>query len=150
MGKPWSPEQRKRLAFEKKLLSVYFPKFEWKSPARDTFLLGPMQTNSHKMAFDLKIVVPDTYPYTRPDVFILTPCPLIGYNGAQMKGPSANNHLLSPDADGHVQICHFHPERWTVNDTLVKVLLKARLWIEAFEGHASTGRPLDFFLKHQA
>ena len=85
-----------------------------------------------------------------PTVFILYPNTLYDYQGKNLSeiGVSGALHLLRPDSQGNVQICHYHPDDWTGRHLLIHVMLHAKMWIEALEEHQRTGTPLDYYLMH--
>jgi hypothetical protein len=59
-------------------------------------------------------------------------------------------HTLAPSGNGMVQICHWRDARWHSNILLFKVFLKGLIWIEAYEQHLATGRPLADFVRTMA
>ena len=144
----WSEVQRKRLAVEKQILQKYFPAINWINPAdsSDTRIEGEVKTNVGNK-YKLRVYVPSDFPNSRPDMVVLSPYPLKGYRGQDMKehGTSSSMHTLDP-RDGYLKICHYRD--WLPNLTLYKVVLKGRIWLEALEAHRSTGQPLDHFLSH--
>ncbi|MEH1965837.1 hypothetical protein [Nostoc sp.] len=145
----WSTEQRKRLEVEKGILQQYFPTFNWINPtdAANTKIEGEVKTNVGNI-YKLRVYVPSDFPNSRPQMVILSPYPLKGYRGQDMKehGMSSSMHTLEPTDYGYVQICHYR--NWLPNITLYKVVLKGRLWLEALEAHKRTGQPIDAFLSH--
>ncbi len=144
----WSSVQQRRLAIEKDILRKYFPDFEWKNPtdSNNTKIEGHLKSNSGNL-YKLRIYVPSDFPNSRPNMVVLSPYPLIGSGGANINvlGVSSTMHTLTP-IDGYVSICHY--KNWLPNLTLYLVVLKGRLWVEAFEGHKRSGQPLDRFLGH--
>jgi hypothetical protein len=83
-------------------------------------------------------------------VFIVYPKKLKNYHGVALSalGVSGSMHLLEPSKKGDIQLCHYVKNDWTPNNTLYLVALKALVWINAYEGHLSTGNPIDFYLSH--
>jgi len=144
----WSDVQRKRLAEERAILQRFFPKFRWISPAGDTTLEGPMQTNSGQ-AYMIRAYIPVDYPNSIPGVVVLSPL-LTDHKGQDLRaqGMSTLMHILEP-TQGNLTICHYRPEKWHPQITLYKVLVKVRLWLEAYEGHKASGKTMDDYLKHQ-
>jgi hypothetical protein len=144
----WSEEQRKRLAIEKQVLQKYFSEFNWINPtdSSNTRVEGQIKTNVGN-TYKLRVYIPSDFPNSRPDMVVISPSPLKGYRGQDMKelGMSSAMHTLAP-RDGYLSICHYR--EWLPNVTLYKVVLKGRLWLEALEGHKRTGKPIDTFLSH--
>lgn len=144
----WSQAQRQRLAVEKDILTKYFPSFTWINPAdsNNTRIEGQIKTNVGNI-YKLRVYVPSDFPNSRPDMVVISPYPLKGYGGKDMKehGTSSIMHTLDP-RDGYLNICHY--KDWLPNITLYKVVLKGRIWLEALEAHKRTGKQIDQFLSH--
>ena len=145
----WSQSQRQRLVAEKKILDKYFPSCNWIDPTNSSntkieVILKTDMGNTYK----LRVYVPSDFPNSRPDMIVLSPCPLKGFLGKNMIecGTSSDMHTLDPDTYGRTQICHYR--NWRPELTLYKVVLKGRLWLEALEAHKRTGKPIDRFLPH--
>ncbi|XP_028405193.1 uncharacterized protein LOC114527685 [Dendronephthya gigantea] len=47
-------------------------------------------------------------------------------------------------------ICHSNAPHWTDRDTLYKVVMKGRLWLEAYEAYLETGACLSEYLVEMA
>ncbi|MFM6152808.1 MAG: hypothetical protein ACKO3K_14175 [Cuspidothrix sp.] len=144
----WNQLQRQRLALEKEILYTYFPKFSWINPidSNNTRIEGEVKTNVGNV-YKLRVYVPSDFPNSLPDMVVIYPYPLKGYQGQDMKQheTSGSMHTLTP-RDGYVKICHYRD--WLPNITLYKVVLKGRIWLEALEAHKRTGQPIDAFLSH--
>lgn len=146
----WTFEQQNRLQKEKDILSKYFPNFEFVYVSNRVCLEGWMTTNA-KSWYKIRLYVPTDLPYSVPDVVIISPNPITNYYGATLVslGASSSMHLLSP-IDGYPKICTYRSSNWNSNITFYKVLIKVRIWLEAFDGHKATGNNLDYYLKHQS
>jgi hypothetical protein len=85
-------------------------------------------------------------------MYVTNPHPLRTYNGGLISslGVSHQMHTLAPDSNGYVQICHWRDARWHSGIMLQKVFLKGLIWIEAYEQHLATGRPLAEFVSTMA
>lgn len=144
----WDLNQRKRLMMEKTILQKYFPSFSWINPtdSNNTRIEGYLKTNIGNK-YKLRVYVPSDFPNSQPDMVILSPSPLKGHRGKDMRehGASQAMHTLNP-RDGYLKICHYRG--WLPNTTLYKVVLKGRIWLEALEGHKKTGQAMDEFLSH--
>ena len=134
---------------EWEILQQYFPSFEIKSAGTVVYLDGVMYTNS-KTLYTLRLYVPSDMPNSVPDVIITYPAPLTDYQGKKLTDYSYSGtmHLLTP-RDGYPRICTYKSTYWNPNRTFYNVLMKARIWLEALEGHKATAMPLDYYLKHQ-
>lgn len=109
-------------------------------------LVFAMKTNSGKV-YTLRIDIPMDYPNSVPAVYITNPKPLKTKFGASMLEPSASMHTLT-GKDGCVRICHFGYNSWSPRQTLAKVIMKCRMWLEVYEYHLQTGDSSDSVLKH--
>lgn len=147
----WTLEQQNRLQLERNLLQKYFPNFLWYNPAvpGSAFIEGTMITNS-KQNYKLRLIIPIDIPSSVPSLLIISPKPLYdrNYKSIADLGYSATMHVLSP-INEYVKICHYKASHWSPNITFYKVLMKGRLWLEAYEAHRRTGLNLDYYLKHQ-
>lgn len=104
-------------------------------------------------------IVLGNFPYEVPRAYVLGKVdPNTGVimslrdaNGRNLSsyGASGSMHLLSPDAEGNIQLCHYSSGAWASNVTLYKVALKLLIWLNAYEGHLRTRKPIDYYLKHQ-
>ena len=145
----WTNEQQKRLNKETEVLRQYFTDFKIKYLDLQICFEGWMTTNLNNKYF-LRLYVPHDMPNSVPEVVILYPENLIDYNGKRVVDLHQNQsmHLLFPKS-GYPNICTYKPTHWHPGITFYNVLVKARIWLEAFDGHRITGKPLDHYLKHQ-
>ena len=58
-------------------------------------------------------------------------------------------HTL-PSEHGWTRICHYGTDSWSPAVSLYKVYIKCRLWLEVYEKHLQTGKPMEYYLKRQA
>lgn len=142
---------QQRLNIEKQALDFGFPKryiFQ-ELNSRNAYVDVGLRTNAGR-TYRLKMVLGD-FPYTKPKVYVTYPSILRTYNGTLLSsiGTSASMHLLTPDNLGNIQLCHYSDSAWHSNVSLYKVALKCLVWLNAYDGHLRTGKPLDYFLRHQ-
>jgi len=78
---------------------------------------------------------------------VASPTPLRDARGNAMDEASVSMHVLGT-RDGATKICHFRPSRWVPQNTLYLVALKGRIWLEAYDAHTRTGKPLERYLRH--
>ena len=142
-----------RYSVEYRTLQKYFPRkfvFMNRNTSSEYVDVG-IQTNSKK-TYRLKIITGNSFPNSHPRVYVTYPShySLVDYEGNHLKsrGASSRMHTLSPNEDNNVQICHYDSSNWRPTVTLYKVIIKCRLWLEAYEGHLRTGEPIDYFLSH--
>jgi len=140
-----------RLKQENAILSRFFPgrfNFIAQNGVVKYLDLG-MRTKSGKV-YRSKMVLKN-FPYSQPEVYIVYPNPIYDKSGNMLSdiGVSAGMHLLTPDDENNIQLCHYVSGNWNPNVTLYKVAIKALIWLEAYEGHLKTGNPIDHYLSHK-
>ena len=140
---PWTPDQRQRLVIEKEILDKYFPgKVEWVDPTGNTKVDVTMITNSDR-SYCLRLYVPADFPNSLPIMVVRSsPSPMPNWGG------SGTTHTLGRNYEGFLIICHYRTEHWNGLHTFYEIFMKGRLWLEAYEGHLSTGKSVDTFLGH--
>jgi hypothetical protein len=145
----WSAEQQNRLNKEWEILEQYFPGFQFVNADGRLCLDGWISTNSG-MNYSLRLYVPYDVPNSVPDVIITNPNPVTDFWGRNLTiyQTNAQMHLLTP-INGYPKICTYKATYWNPNRTFYNVLMKVRIWLEALEGHKTTGQPLDHYLSHQ-
>ena len=145
---PWSKTQQTRLAYEKGLLEHYFRgRVNWIDPTGNTKVdITVTCTNDRK--YVLRIYVPPDYPSSCPQMVVGYPSYiLMKRDGTAMSSPSDADHTWG-SRDGCTQICHYKPAEWTDDNTFYQVAMKGLIWLEAYEGHLRTGKPLSNYLQH--
>ena len=95
-------------------------------------------------ALDLQFF-PDNYPR----VFVVAPR-LLTFSGAPLSPMRHDMHTNEPDPHGNPQICHSGATAWSPATSLTAVVLKCRIWLEAYEAHLRTGRTIAELLPSQA
>ena len=140
---PWSDRQKHRIDIEKNLLTEYFSdRTFWN--ANNTKVEIHMNTNDNTK-YVLQILLPEDFPYSSPTLCVISPR-LELRNGEYFPESSTSLHTLI-NIDGHTTICHFHPQFWTQDNTLYQVIMKGRLWLEAYSLYHRTGKTMDKYLK---
>jgi hypothetical protein len=144
----WTPAQQRRLSQERVILNHFFPTMTWHHPTTpgSTYVEGPLSSNSGRL-YQLRVYVPEQFPAICPNMIVSQPLPLRNRLGFPMTDASAAMHTLGVRDSGTL-ICHYHPSRWVPENTLYKVLLKGRIWLEAYEGHLKSGNDIQHYLKH--
>ena len=138
----------RRLDTEAALLSRFFPSMRWYNDQGQVFVEGPVHTNAGN-EYDLRVVLPGDYPCSLPMLLVTYPAPLLDCEGYHLgeRGPSGTMHVLGAP-DGFLSVCHYDPAAWHPNHTLYRVLVKGRVWLEAYETHLATGDNIDVYLTH--
>jgi hypothetical protein len=144
----WNSGQQQRLMQERMILAQYFPTLAWYNPVvrGSTYVEGVLTTNGGGR-YQVRIMLPAQYLNDCPDMLVMQPALLWDAGGRPMVTASAENHTLEA-IGGHTRICHYNPRFWTPQNTIYLVALKGRIWLEAYEAHRRSGRPLDDFLPH--
>jgi hypothetical protein len=139
-----------RLKIEETILERNFPRrfafLDREIPERFRLEIG-LKTSSGN-TYRLEIPLSVDYPNQVPPVYLTYPVPLRDFNGHSLAllSPSHPMHLLKPRSDQAIQVCHYKAENWHPNVTLYKVVLKCYIWLEAFQQHLQTGKPLINYL----
>ncbi|GAA4074894.1 hypothetical protein GCM10022389_20650 [Flavobacterium cheonanense] len=135
-----------RLLFETAILKRYFVnRFLFSEVDGEEMLLVGVKSQSGKI-YQIKIELSEIYPLEMPNAFIVYPIGLKNFKGKRLPEFSHQMHILENSSKG-VQICHFHPGNWNPNQSLYKVILKVKIWIEAYEGHLKNGKPINDYLQ---
>ena len=143
----WSESQRKRLGLEKDILEKYFPgRVTWNDPTGSTTVEVRMTTNNDKN-YTLKIYLPSDFPNSCPELVVSNPSgALTKRNGSHFDSMSDQDHTWDA-RDGHTRICHYMPAQWVAENTLYQVFMKGRIWLEAYEGHLRSGKPISDYVR---
>lgn len=86
------------------------------------------------------------FPQDVPKVFVTQM--LHTADGTAMKSSSSSMHTLGSE-HGWTRICHYGSGSWTPAVSLYKIYVKCALWLNCYEEHLRTGRPMDYYLTHQ-
>lgn len=147
----WNSTQQMRLSVEKDILDSELNGVTWTNPilAGKTQVEWRVNTNNG-MSYTLRVYIPGDFPNACPKLVVShSPrcSPLRKKNGFLLDKASGNDHTYPP-YEGFTQICHFNPDQWSNVNTLCQILLKGRVWLEAYELHLNTGAALDTYLPH--
>lgn len=142
----WTEHQQRRLAAERQVLKHTFSGFEFVNPTGEMTVEGHHKS-SQSTTYFIVVSIPPGYPDECPSTYIAWPSPLRGLDKPlEEYGSTHDMHVWETDRPGWTKICTYNPTRWRSSDTLERVLHKAMLWIEAYEAHIDTGRPIAAFL----
>jgi hypothetical protein len=146
----WSNAEQQRLLQERAILAHYFPTLSWYNPTirGSTGVQGTIATNTGRL-YGIRVMLSASYPNDCPQMIVVSPHVLYDVSGRPMTSSSSSMHTWDA-VDGHTKICHFNPRYWVPTNTVYLVAMKGRIWLEAYEAHLRTGRPLDDFLPHMA
>jgi hypothetical protein len=138
---PWSQAQKERLAAERTVLDHYFSGcVTWMEPMGDTKADISLKTNNGN-EYTLRIFIDEDFPNSIPAMVVVSsPKPMPDW------GPSSTTHTLMKRG-GYLQISHYHRSQWSDRSSLYQVVMKGRVWLEAYESHLRTKKPMDYFLR---
>lgn len=149
----WDSTQQMRLSVEKGILDreLNSNNVTWFSPtsAGNTRVEWQINTNNGK-SYTLRVYIPGNFPNECPKLVVSRSpygSPLRKWDGSLLDKCSVADHTYAA-YDGFTQICHFNPARWSNASTLYQVLMKGRMWLEAYEIHRNSGEDLDTYLPH--
>jgi hypothetical protein len=136
-----------RLQQEIAILEKYFPrKYKFENLYLDNELLDVGVKTQSGNIYRLNIKLKQDYPSSMPQVFVVYPTPLKNFNGEDIGAYSHSFHTLEKRGND-IEICHYKPNIWNPNFSLFRIIMKARIWLECYDQHKATGRPIDDFLK---
>lgn len=149
MKMSWSSQQQRRLGMEKGILEKKLKNVSWFNAISrgNTRVEWRVNTNNGK-GYTLRVYIPKDFPDECPIMVVSSPSsPLTRKDGSLLNGSSGKQHTLAAH-DGLTQICHFNSSQWMSQNTLYQILMKGRLWLEAYEIHLQTGEDLEKYLPH--
>lgn len=109
------------------------------------YVMMAARTNGGKL-YTLRIELSE-FPTCIPRVYVNKM--LYTKSGEPMNSPSGAMHTLTA-ANNRTCICHYGSNSWNMYVSIYKIYVKCRLWLEMYELHLQTGKPLDYYLKHQS
>lgn len=121
MGSDFS---RPRMVVEKEKINSQFPGFKFYGYGdKVTSVQGYLRTNFGN-SYHIIIEIPDTYPYTRPDVML-----------PYMTIDSSCPHKYSDN-----EICVMKSEQWTTAFSLAFVIAKTAIWLNKYDTWKRNGK----------
>ena len=136
----------RRLDIEQQLLRKHFgPTFRFQGkPGQDDWgAIGRLRTNS---ANEYVVFVElQGFPDSPPAAWVVDPI-LSRPSGQHLPAGSHSMHTRGVTDHGHVEVCHYADCNWEPSVTLYKVVLKVRIWLEAYEAYLRTGKKIDQYL----
>lgn len=89
----------------------------------------------------------EKFPRDVPKVFVMQM--LRDCRGRPMDEARHDTHTLRSE-HGWTRLCHYGPDSWTENVSLYLIYVKCALWLNIYELHLRTGKPMEYYLKRQA
>lgn len=87
------------------------------------------------------------FPQSVPKVFVTQM--LHDCDGNPMDEARHSTHTLRSE-HGWTRLCHYGPNSWTPNVSLYLIYIKCALWLNIYELHLKSGKPMEYYLKRQA
>ena len=143
----WDREQAERLAFEAGCLEEHMASFRFYEPSGDTYVEGCAWTSGRSRKYRARITIPNWYPHEQPSLYIIEPhaLPMYANEGTVNDlGACSAFHTHSNGLGGCVRVCYI--DNWDSSMNCVFILGRLHLWLEAYELHLATGKPLGHFL----
>lgn len=139
---------QQRLAMEMAVLNKYLTpnlfKFHELGTANEHIVMAA-RTN-RKNIYRLYIKLSD-FPLRKPEVYVAQT--LKDKWGNVLPEYSSTMHTLGTwEENGWTQICHYGA--WNPDVAIYKIYIKCRLWLEMYELHLQTGKPIEYYLNHQS
>lgn len=142
----WNNGLAYRLVVEERLINQEMPSFHFhdKTNPAVTTVRGDFYSGSNTQ-YMLIVWLKGVFPDQMPGLYITWPNPLYDYYGNLVTSHGTNHsfHTWATDWETYVKICHCKAEFWSASNTIVSVIMKGMLWVEAYEVHKRTGRDLD-------
>ena len=139
--------ERRRFELERRVLTGHLGADLFKFfnvDSSNTYVELGTRTNSGNI-YTLHVEL-DNFPFDIPHVYVKRM--LTDKDGNALDKPSSAMHVLSPK-NGWTRICHYGSASWTPTVSIFKVFVKCRLWLDMYELHLQTGKPIDYYLNHQ-
>lgn len=137
-------ENRKQ--FELAILNQFFKnRYAFMTEGRNEWFEVGLKSNQGNV-YKITISIPLNYPYELPETAITFPTELRGFKRSKIKSFCHEMHTLSC-LKSSLGLCLFHPSQWHPNQSIYKVIVKTKLWIEAYENHVKTGQNINTYLK---
>ena len=95
----------------------------------------------------LRLYISPDFPHSYPCMVVVSPDGILRKKDHSLLGfPSLQDHVLS-SKDGYTSISHFPVNSWVGNKTLLEVIEKGLVWLEAYEIHLRKGGSIGRFLQ---
>lgn len=138
---------RQRYEAEVSLLKRKLPPSVWHFDfnSERPFLAMAVKTKTGNL-YTIQIEL-ERFPQSVPKVFVTKM--LRDHEGNPMDKALHSLHTLASE-HGWTRICHYGSESWTPGVSLYKIYIKCALWLNIYEVHLKTGKPMEYYLKRQA
>jgi hypothetical protein len=138
-----SPEQSERIAFEEQIVPIYFPGAQFRDSPTGTNVDFRTGRNGRRYDYLPRVELSLKYPHEEPGLFIQSPRILPMFQGdgvLNYRKTSHTWHIHENKNDDRVKVCYTWG--WDASMNCVLVLLRAVIWIDAYENHLNTGETI--------
>ena len=95
----------------------------------------------------LGVYIPPDFPNSCPSMVVIAPNGILKRKDHSLLGfASRQDHVLRSKG-GYTRISHFPANNWVGNETLLQVIRKGLVWLEAYEMHLQEGYSIGCFLQ---
>ena len=95
----------------------------------------------------LRLYIPPNFPKSCPSMVVIAAGGILRRKDHSLLSfASRQDHVLS-SKDGYTRISHYPVNSWVGNKTLLQVIKKGLIWLEAYEIHLREGGSIDQFLQ---
>ena len=138
-------ELMNRLYLEEDIMAKHLPQFRPHLYESTPYFKGYYKTTAGGNRYELKLVIPQWYPDSKPSLYVTNPVTLRKFRNrgnVNSEGVSHDFHTSGSGPGGCVAICHFDSDHWDASKTCVGVFMKGILWLEAYDSHLATGETI--------
>jgi hypothetical protein len=143
----WTDTQIVWMDTQEEILDSELPHFQFQD--RDQYgltIIRGRHISAAGFPYDLAVWLKGGAPHEMPGLYVLSPSPLMCHGNTiamTSHGSSHRMHVWETDWAPNTKICFCKTEYWNPAETIVGILFKAFLWIEAYEVHCRTGNAID-------
>ncbi|MCA9448873.1 MAG: hypothetical protein KC931_17265 [Candidatus Omnitrophica bacterium] len=144
----WSPKQRQRVSYERRILDSELPEFQIHNPnAPDQCRVeGWHKSNSLRNRYLLQLRNLANFPTMEPSMVVVKPTPLKLKDGSTIPNCSHSFHTLGLEADNALRICIVN--KWNARMSFVNLFCRGILWVHCYERHLENGRDIEYQYKN--
>jgi hypothetical protein len=142
-----TPEQFRRLDFERLLLARFAPRFRWIDLGDIVHVEGCVPARGGEVEYQGRLVLPEGYPDQIPSLCVIQPHTLWlkgGNTTVNSLGCTHQFHTWGNGPGGCVSICH--SAAWNASISCVSLVIKFAIWVTAYEAYLRTGQDVCDFV----
>ena len=95
----------------------------------------------------LRVYIPPDFPKSCPSMVVIAPDGFLRRKDHSLLGFASHQDHVLFSKDGYTTISHFPANNWVGNKTLIEVIKKGLVWLEAYEIHLRKGGSIGRFLQ---